>query len=327
MKFFQTLIFLSILFAISLPSFSQDEVLAKDVLLATVNGEPVTLLDVLAQTLKEEKQLALIFSGKNLEEKRKKMRDSALELIVERKLVYEKFKKMGYKLPKQIIETMLDQLASDLAGGNRQLLESKARKAGLSMDELREQAIERAATGILINERCFKNVYITPKQVHDYYQENKAKFNKKPRLKLQLLYLKCNPGNQTMANFAEKLNKLLKNADNKTFGGYVRLHSQGPNKESGGDVGWIGEDKLRKEFSSLLIGKRAGTIAGPIMTVEGYYFIRISDREEAQTPAISELKEEIRKKLSEKEEEKCYNAYIERLKKGALIRIVKNPSE
>lgn len=326
--FFRISILLFLLFFFSIDCFSQQKKeLAKDILLATVNGEPITLFDVIANTAGEEKQLALVFSGEELEIERKKIRNEALDNIIDRKLVYAQFKKQGYKLPKQIIEKMLDKLAADLAGGNRKLLETRARKAGLTMDELKEQARERAASSILINERCFKNVYITPKQVFDYYKKNKAEFQESTQLKLQILYLKCNPSEKSFANFAEKLNKMLKDADEKKFAEYVILHSKGPNRDSGGDVGWIAENKLRKEFSSLLIGQEEGTIAGPIMTEEGYYFIRISERKEAKTRNFEDLKEEIREKLSEQKEEENYNSYIKRLKKDALIRIIEKPDQ
>ena len=323
MKKIHSFLIVASLFVCSSLLSGGEKVLAKDVLMATVNGAPVTLSDVRSDTIPDERKLPLLYSGKQLKEEIDKLRNSALNYIIDRKLVYEQFKKKGYKIPKQIIEKLLDRLAGKLTGGDRKLLESRARASGVTMDDLREQARERAATSLLLNERCYKKVYITPKAVYEYYQNHRGEFEKPARINLQVLYLKCDPANKSVAQFAEKLRKKLTGADEKTFAGYVKLHSQGPNKESGGKVGWIGEDKLRPEFTTALTGKESGTIAGPLLTPEGFYFIRIAEREEASCPPFKELKEEIRKKLTKIAEDKMYDKYLSFLKRDAVIRILK----
>ena len=307
-----------------LPAVGNDKTPAKDVLLATVNGQPVTLLDVLADTLPQERQLRLRYSGKKLKEEQKKIREQALSMIIDRKLVYEQFKKKKYKVPNQILEKMLDRLAAELAGGDRKVLESKARKAGMTLEELREQARERSATALLLHERCYKPAYVTPKQVYDYYQDHKDEFVKPAELNIQILYLQCRPEDKVATEFVERMKEKIKNADENTFSGYVALHSQGPNRDEGGKVGWIREDQLREDFKPYLIGKPANTVAGPILTDEGYYFIRIMDRKEAQYPEFKDIKEDIRKELSKKEEDRMYKKYISFLKRDAVIRIIKH---
>ena len=313
---------LSILIS-SLSVFANEKILAKDVLMATVNGVPITLSDVRSDTIPEERKLPMLYSGDKLNQEIDKIRNEALKFIIDRKLVYEQFKKRNYTVSHQVIEKMLDRLAANLAGGDRKLLESRARKAGVTMDDLREQARERAATAMLLNARCYTPVYITPKQVYEYYEAHKGEFEKPARISLQVLYLKCDPVDTSMSNFAEKLREQLLNAGDDVFSKYVKLYSQGPNKESGGKVGWIGEDKLRPEFVAALKGKPAGTIAGPIITDEGFYFIRISEREEAVSPPFKELKEDIRKKLTKQAEDKMYDKYISFLKRDAVIRILR----
>jgi parvulin-like peptidyl-prolyl isomerase len=223
-------------------------------------------------------------------------------------------------VPKQIVEKMLDELAAELAGGNRTLLERKARKAGMTMEELREQARERAATSMLLHERCYKVANVTPKEVYEYFSNHADDLGKPASVKLQVLYLKCKPEDQTIAKFAEKLAKQLEEADEKTFAEYVRKYSNGPNTETDGSVGWIPEDKMRKDFKEALGSFQDGKIAGPVKTDEGYYFIRVMAMKGPVTPDFNGVKEEIKKKLSQKEEEKAYKKYISFLKRDAVIR-------
>jgi peptidyl-prolyl cis-trans isomerase SurA len=305
---------------LSLTSFSEKKTLAKSILMATLNGEPITLLDVIADTAPEEKKLGMKFSGEKLKKEKWKIRHQALEKIIDRRLVYEEFKTRGYKLPEDIIERMLDGLAKSLAKGDRKLLERKARKAGLSMDDLREQAKERAASSLLINERCSKSVYITPKQVYDYYLANRSDFTIPAKLNLQAILMKCSGGDSAVARFAERLKKSLKNVNDEKFASYAKLYSQGPNHKNGGNVGWISESDLRPEFKQLLTGSKVGSIHGPIRTPEGIYFIRVKDREEAVAKLFDNVKDAIREKLTGVEKEKKYKEYSKRLRKFAVIR-------
>lgn len=303
-------------------SFSEKKPLAKSILMGTVNGEPITLLDVIADTAPEEKKMGMIFSGERLKKEKWKIRHRALENIIDRRLVYAEFKTRGYKLPEAIIERMLDGLAASLAKGDRKLLEQKARKNGLSMEDLREQAKERAASSLLINERCSKSVYITPKQVYDHYVANCAVFTMPARLNLQAILMRCGAGDSAVAKFAKRLKKSLMNADVKKFASYAALYSQGPNQKNGGKVGWIPETDLRPEFKKSLTGAQVGSIHGPIRTPEGIYFIRVQEREEAVVKLFDNVKTAIREELTETEKSRKYKEYSEKLRKFAVIRFL-----
>ncbi|MCK5844768.1 MAG: peptidylprolyl isomerase, partial [Victivallales bacterium] len=188
------------------------------------------------------------------------------------------------------------------------------------MDDLRDQAKERAAAALLINERCSKSVYITPKQVYDYYVANCDEFTMPARLKLQAILLRCAAGNSVVARFAERLKKTLSGVDEKKFADYASLYSQGPNHKNGGRVGWIPETELRPEFKNQLTGAKSGSIHGPIRTPEGIYFIRVMKRTKPKSESFDSVKKKIRNKLTEAAKKKKYKQYSADLRKFAVIR-------
>ena len=294
--------------------------LAKSIVMATLNGKPITLLDVLADTAPQEKKLAMRYSGERLKKEKWKLRREAIKNIIDRRLVYAQFKKRKYRLPDSIIERMLDGLAKSLANGDRKLLEKKARAAGLTMADLREQAKERAAASLLINERCSKSVYITPKQIHDYYLEHKKEFTIPSKLRLQAIFLRCSVKDSAVAKFAERLRKTVRDANEKRFANYASIYSEGPNHKNGGRIGWIPESDLRPEFSKPLSDAESGSIHGPINTPEGIYIIRVAERTEPVSKSFDEVKADIREKLTDAERKRKYNAYAKRLRECAVIR-------
>ena len=74
---------------------------------------------------------------------------------------------------------------------NRDELEEFFKKHGSTIAEFKEKAYENAAVDLLINEKCYMDVYITPKHIYDYYAEYKSDFTTPEQVRLQILKLKA----------------------------------------------------------------------------------------------------------------------------------------
>ncbi|HBC85764.1 MAG TPA: hypothetical protein DCZ94_02295 [Lentisphaeria bacterium] len=306
--------------------FSADEKMKKpDVfyssVLATVNGIPVTLYDVILETGNDEQKLGMIYSGNQLTKEIQKLRAKKTRELVERKLCYTEFREKEYKIPEQYLEDMLDGLAANMTGGDRKKLEKRALADGITLNDLRMKAHEKLAVDILVYEFCYRTVSVTPKEVNDYYQKNSAEFSKPPQIELQVLLLKKD--GKFKDEFDDALGKLSADAakaDKDIFTTLVKLYSEGPDVAKGGNIGWLEESKLRPEFAEALKGQANNAIVGPVRTGEGIYFIRISARMDTKSRPFEAVREEISEKLMKQEKEKRYTDYMNRLKEKAVIR-------
>ena len=299
-----------------------EKALDKFAVLATVNGMPITSLDVFLDTIAERERLSATCSGEKLDAEIRKIEMASVNRLIDSKLVFERFKKRGYKIPREIVERFVDKISANVAGGDRKLLAEKARKSGMTMDDIRMKALERAAVMILLDARCDKAVNITPKQVWDYYQAHKDKFAKPASVSLQILYLKPYHEKATA-----ELAPLLATADERTFSKFVLSRSDSPRVTNGGKIGWINEADIRPEFAAELKGKPKGTVAGPIKTKEGFYFVRICDKKAPEAPSFENLRENIRDTLKKAEVKKKYDEYVGKLRKNAVIRIFLDPTK
>ena len=299
----------------------------KDVIIATVNGTPVTLFEVKAETEKEEEFLRNNNKGEELRKKIDFIRRKAVDDIILRILVSKKFDDSGYTVPAQLIEKMMDRIAADLAGGDRKLLETKARRAGVTIRELKEQARKRAATMMLINARCYQFVYATPKEVYDFYQNHKDKFTEHRSINLQALYLKSvGDDDDNIIQFAIKLKGIIQNSDEEKFKEFVKKYSMGPNKDTGGELGWISISELRPEFFSAVKDLKEGEITGPVKTPEGYYFLRVKEINHPKEKSFEEVKSNIKKKLENTQKKKNYIEYTKKIRKNAIIKYLSHSS-
>ena len=296
----------------------------RDSILASVNGESITLLDVILESNAEEARLASMYTGEDLVRKIEEVRRKILDDLINRKLIYAAYKKQPFDVPKQHIEDMIDSLAKVMGDGTRKSLERRLVELGSNMDELRRKAKEKIVTDILIYRNCILHVEITPREIFQEYESNPDRWKVQERLELQLLQiLKAkNADGLDPVRVVQNLKGMVKDADEEMFGEIVKKNSNGPNAVKGGKMGWIDRDKLRPEFSEPLKNAKKGDIVGPIETPEGYYFIRICNIAGEERIAFEKAAPEIEKELREKAIKNKKNFYLRELKEGAVIRIL-----
>ena len=293
-----------------------------DSILASVNGDPITLLDILIESAREESRLAAIFTGERLYSETAKFRRKIVDDIVDRKLVYANYKDKPFDIDKQYIENMVDAIALSMGDGTRKSLEKRSKAMGTTMDEIREKAKERLAVDVLMAEFCDRQVYVTPKDVYDYYESHILDWVTPESLDLQLLLVRRDGGRSGLdaKEACATMSKSLDGADEVKFKALARSYSDGPNAASGGAMGAIDRGKLRPEFELALKGMKAGSIAGPVETPEGFYFIRIAGVTDAITQPFDKVESDIRRKLEDSARELKRNSYIQDLKDKAIVR-------
>ncbi|MBQ9335696.1 MAG: peptidyl-prolyl cis-trans isomerase [Lentisphaeria bacterium] len=293
-----------------------------DSVLASVNGEPITLLDVMIETSREELRLASLYSGARLYSEVAKLRKQVVEDIIVRKLIYAKYKEKPFPIENQYIENMMDHLAMTMAGGSRDALVKQAEAIGTTMKELKEKAKEKIAVDVLLGQECDRPIYITPKEVYEYYEKNGKEWTTPARYTLNLLLISRTGGRSgpDPKVACRKLSEQVKKADRNLFIQLVRANSDAANAESGGLVEGVDADKLRPEFSPAVLKMKPGEIAGPLETPEGFYFLRLEKIQPEEKIPFEKASDEIRRRLEEKQKADLRKAYGEQLKKQALIR-------
>ncbi len=290
-----------------------------DSVLASVNGDPVTLLDVMLESGHDEARLAAMFSGERLYAETAKVRRKIVDEIVVRKLVYNEYKANPFEIKKQHIEDVVDSIALTMGDGTRAGLERKLKSYGSTMWEIREKAREKIAVDVLLMEHCDRRIFITPRQVYEYYRNNPELWTRPAVISLQLLLVRKNTGRDVPA-IVKNLSEMLKGADEHTFSRIAKENTEGPNASQGGLIGSIERGKLRPEFQEPLKDAKKGEVVGPVETPEGFYFIRAAEVQPAVKQPFKEVSEQIRKDLLRREIEKSRAQYREQLLKEAIVR-------
>lgn len=293
----------------------------EDSIVASVNGEPITLFDIVSETVRSEFRKTAYLSGNELREEVLKKRKDALDEIINRKLLYIEFKAREYKIPQQYLESIFDDICADIAGGDKKKLEKMLADSGSSIEKFKERIYEKAAADLLVNEFCRKPVNITPREIFEYYEANKSEFSSPPKTELQIIFLdKKGRHKDNLEALSREIENDCKNADENIFSTLASLYSDAPGAKEGGKSGWIETKNIREEFKNALGDIKTGAIAGPITTDEGIYFIRISGMTGESIIPFESVESDIKNKLSEKDFKRRYDELISKLRERSVLK-------
>ncbi|MDD3117945.1 MAG: peptidylprolyl isomerase [Victivallales bacterium] len=289
-----------------------------DSILAAVNGAPISLLDVVDESTAEETRMRMLFSGRELKDKVRELRRKVLENIIDRKLIVEDYRSDPFDIPREYLDRMLDEMSSGFTSGSRQSLQHKVEESGITLADLEEKAQERIIVEFMIGNLFFKSIDITPREVFLYYRNHRAEFMIAPTIRLEIIFLAADHPDRK--RLAQEIKSDLSSGNAKIFHSMVKLYSDAPNAQSGGDLGWINRDKLRPEFAAAIKNAAPGTIRGPVSTSEGDYFIRVAEVRKGGEQSFDQARDRIEKQLRGAQRREAYRQYIERLRRKAIIR-------
>tara|TARA_B100000925_G_scaffold27140_2_gene18184 strand:+ start:3702 stop:4523 length:822 start_codon:yes stop_codon:yes gene_type:complete len=202
---------------------------------------------------------------------------------------------------------------------NRELGIIKARKAQLQKDPVVESKINDLLYHAQISkdlEEKLSEIKITDKEIKSY-------FNSNPEYRTShiLLRIKVNPnGDELLAasDVAKDIYRKLKKDPTK-FESLANKHSQSPNAEVGGDVGFQPSVNLAPEYYQAIKGKPVGYISKPTLTQYGLHIIKVTD--------IRKYKEinktAYQKIVYDSKRDQILEKYFSGLRKNATIKIEK----
>jgi hypothetical protein len=293
-----------------------------DSVLVSVNGEPITMLDVILETGDREMEFAGIYSGERLNSKTLSLRKETVDQIVFRKLVFEKYKTEPFDIPRQEVENLLDEYVRASGAESRAALEKNLLPFGITPEKLREKAIERIAFDIILMRDCDRQVYVTPKEVYEDYKAHPEKWTVPEKITLQMLQINVTAGSaggdpETAVKAIRK--ELDEDSSQKNFTRLVLERSDGATASSGGVNEGVEFDKLRPEFIEALKGKKAGDVVGPIEAPEAFFFLRVVGTEPARLIPFSQASREVRDALFQAKIEEKRKEFQAQIRRNAVV--------
>lgn len=222
--------------AAQLPAKAEEQIL--NGIAAVVNSEVITYSEVQQMVGTREASLEGRYQGQELADQVKQLRLSAVQVLIDNKLILQEFQKNKFSIPDYVVDEEVQGRIKSQFGGDRAAFIRTLEAQGMSMERFRQMIKE----GIIVSAMRQNSVHedktiVSPKAIEDYYQKNIDQYSTPAKVHLRMIEIKKNgaAGKQ----MAEELRqKALGGAD---FDKLAQMYSEdeGSRDNGGTGAGWI----------------------------------------------------------------------------------------
>jgi peptidyl-prolyl cis-trans isomerase SurA len=257
------------------------------------------------------------------EQQLQKLYDQAMERRVEEKLILHDFVSSGYLT--NVLEAFIDdEIRREIKknyGGDRAVFDKTLEAKGQTYEMYRRQERE----DFIIRAMNYQNssnphkIIISPLKIEQYYQTNKDEFKVEDEVKLRMIVIPQSaddaPG--TAKALAEEI--LAKINSGVPFAEMAKVNSAGLQRTEGGDRGWVNHSLFKAALADVAFSLKPGQRSGVIELPEACYLLQVDDVRPAHIRDLKEVRAEIERTLTSKENLRLRELWIQRLKNKSYV--------
>lgn len=283
-------------------------------ILASVNGEAISLKDVLPLTRNLEFQAYAAFSGKKLEAEIRRIRREAVDELINRKLIIAAYYKQNYRIDSADIEHELDNAAVRMGCRSRDEFRRKLRENNYDLKDFRREIEERMILQFMLHRQLTIAGTPTPQEVYEYYVKHKDSLAGIETYELAML--KLDAAAPESAAKQPEIERILRASPGR-FAELVRRYS--PSSRNDGSIGAIEPGKMRMEFSLAIKPPVEGRVYGPIKLDDGVAWIKLLKHNKRADVSFDAVQEKILRILEEQQRKKVIEIYSRELRRDAVL--------
>jgi parvulin-like peptidyl-prolyl isomerase len=283
-----------------------------DRVVAKVNNDVITWSELRKSIELDNRILLNSLAEEERREKIKELERSYLNKLIDKRLQLQEAFKLGLDVSDEEIDSAINEIKRKFNLTDESLNEY-LKADGLTLEEYKIHLKERILLSKVIGYKITDTIFITEKEIKEYYEANKERFPRQERVRLRQILL---TGEDSLKK-AEEILQRIKNGED--FAELASEFSEDVSREAGGDLGYVSRGTILKEIEDVAFSLKVGEVSKPIPSPRGIHIIKVEDRiEEGITP---EIKEEIKKILFERAYQSKYENWLRELREKAYIEI------
>jgi peptidyl-prolyl cis-trans isomerase SurA len=283
-----------------------------DQYLASVNGRVITASDVLSILQPMQASIAANTPEAELAAKMKEVYTRVLDQLVENALILEEFNKAGGQLPDAMVEDRIREIIRQKFAGDDSGLLRTLQSEGRTLEQFRAELRDDLIVSSLRREQVDRFSSVSLGDVIQEYERRKEAFTRPAQVRIRLIQFKGGDDPEAAnTRMATLLNELRNGRD---FAEAARELTEGPRKDSGGDLGTLAYADLRTEFKRAIEALKPGQISGPISFDGDWGVIKLEEKQEESITPLRDVQKSIESELRMQNEKRLYDTWIQRLK-------------
>lgn len=295
----------------------------RDRVAAVVNGDVITLSELTTRAGADYYRADELPPGPARDQARGKALRAAFDAVLAERLVESEARTLGI----EVTEAQIDGAIEDVKKRNNlsdDMLRQALASEGLTLQAYRARLRKDFENHMLIAAKVQNRVKVSDDDVKNYFQSHPAEFSGEEQVKLRIILFTLPAGAGAIEEARAKasgevaLSRLEAGED---FAELAKQVSQGPGAASGGDLGWVRKGTMPVDLERMAFATPTGKHSGLVRARTGWIILKVEDRRVANAPALADVKDRIREKLSMQQAETYRKQYIDELKREATIEL------
>ena len=244
-----------------------------------------------------------------------------LQQMIRGRLIEAKAEKLEITADKDEIDDAFNRVKSQYGLTDDAQFDRALAANGMDRDTLRAQLKESLLTNKVLAREVPIN--LNDDALRTEYEKTKdQKYGVPEKARVAEILVRFDPGDDASKSAAKESIDAAraKVAGGTPFADVAKNVTQGPAQDRGGDLGVVSKGDLNPELDGAIFGN-ADALTPPIELKDGWAILSITERQKAGFRPFEDVKEEIRKKLSEEIYDKKFGDYLVGLRKTAIVKI------
>ncbi len=297
--------------------YSQETV---EAIVAIVNDDIITLFDYKAEHESLYQFLQSQFQGEEFSKQYEAQRKDLLDRMITELLLLQEAEKNNLNVNEQL-RMFIDNIKTQYNIGSDEELRRQMAQQGINFEAWKRQQEKGLLQQAVIFSEVGRNIVIDETDVVNYFDQHPDEFTVPTEYKLRAISISSEDKDEdeVRARIEEIDGKLAAGEDLATL---AVQYSEGPEKESQGDLGTFKQGELAEPLQKAVENLKIGDMTSWIQMPNGWYRIKLEEKKESRLKLFEDVKREIEEKLFNQEQQKKIKEYIEELKKRSYIKIL-----
>lgn len=277
---------------------------AQDKIVAIVNHEVVTQSEVEELLAVFYMQIANQYSEEQIAYEIEKMKQSALNRLIEDKLILEEARKEKAGISQQTLDERLTQIKAKFKDETE--FQQALDEQGITPADFRRKIEEQLMMSGVVELKVRKDISVSPSEITAYYQAYPDEFRSPESAEIDSIV--CPSKDK-----AQEALSLL--SAGKSFEEVEKEFS------ASSSLGIIKRGELAKNIEEIIFNLKEGEVSCIVEAEAGFYIFRLIKKVPEAKLSLAEAEAEIRERLMRQEMDRRFREWMDGLKKNAYILI------
>ncbi len=240
-----------------------------------------------------------------------------LEKMVQRELILQEALSAGFAPSDEIVSQYVERLTSELPNG--ETLEGLLAKKELGRKAFEAGIREDLAVEAYLKQTVYQPLTMSDSEVRERFEADPKSFAAPLEVRARHILIQvaedADPEEETAARDRIEKVRLLASAEKSNFTELARQYSQGPSNVKGGDLGFFTQNQMDESFAKAAFALEPGQVSEIVRTRFGFHIIKLIERRGGETPAFSDVKQQVAQQLRLEKQRAAFQEHLSALRK------------